>query len=872
MYKSSWRGRSAPVLYIALSTCLLITTVSPVATAAESSPTPTAPELRFDTTSIGPRRFIAAHGRQSLISGYADGGQEMWAYPIQILDDYTVGFRAIGSTSEIDGVTLLSRITYEPYDIVRTYVGADFVVRERLFALPASPTVLVTYTVQSRHPVDILVHFHPVLDLMWPASLGGQSIEWNATASAYLISEPTHHFAAFIGSPDITAHDEIVNAAESSQPDHRPGFTLRASPGQTVNVVAGLVDPKAPLAASMLTKLTASLPDLLRQSRDHYRTWADESLQIETPNAAVNESLAWSEIALDQAWVCNSYLGCGLVAGYGPSRGVRRPQYDWFFAGDALVAIQSLVDTGQYERAKQALLFIIKYQDAGSGMIWHELSQSAAQVDWAHQYPYMFVHVDITFQYLEGLAHYIETSGDEQFAAEHWNSIQAAYRFCHSLVNTPDGLPRIPASKEGSNEQDRMSEESDLSAAWVAASTAYSTLAKLTGHLQAAEEAHAAADLARKSAAGRYWDEPRAFWIDGFTDDGRAVFSKSLHGSALVADHILSASQRNSSLDQLATSEFQTDWGTRSTPSSASTYNPNSYAKGSVWAIGTAGMATTFWREHRPSSAFPMWHTLIPWTSLDSGGHINEVLAGDFYHPQIESVPEQTWSSAGILTAAVHGLLGLDIEQTSQRFTFAPHLPAEWDWIRVANIKLSHGSVTLLLRRIADGLELEATNNGTPFSLMYQPEIALGSRLTGATLNDRPHPVKLLTHDQDQHADLTFTVPTGTTHCVLHFKGGVEIVPSSFSVLVGEPSHGEKVISTRYDGSGLTITADVDTSRENTLTLMTEWSISSMEGATVRARSENSYQLLLKSAPEHEADLPHYERVVVVVTFNGQSK
>ena len=138
-------------------------------------------------------------------------------------------------------------------------------------------------------------------------------------------------------------------------------------------------------------------------------------LQIETPDANLNRDLAWAEIALDQAWVCNPYLGCGLVAGYGPSRGARRPQYAWFFAGDAMVAVQALLSAGEYDRARAALDFIAKYQDPKTGMIWHEMSQSAGLIDWVGKYPYMFVHVDISFQYLNTVAEYVAKSGDKRF-------------------------------------------------------------------------------------------------------------------------------------------------------------------------------------------------------------------------------------------------------------------------------------------------------------------------------------------------------------------------------------------------------------------------------------------------------------------------
>jgi len=81
--------------------------------------------------------------------------------------------------------------------------------------------------------------------------------------------------------------------------------------------------------------------------------------------------------ALDQAWVCKPMMGCSIVAGYRSSRDARRPQYAWYFAGDGLIATNALVSAGEYMRAKEELEFIGKYQEPTTGMIWHELSQSA---------------------------------------------------------------------------------------------------------------------------------------------------------------------------------------------------------------------------------------------------------------------------------------------------------------------------------------------------------------------------------------------------------------------------------------------------------------------------------------------------------------
>ena len=174
------------------------------------------------------------------------------------------------------------------------------------------------------------------------------------------------------------------------------------------------------------------------EARTHYAQLLAGTLRIETPDSAVNQQLAWAQIALDQAWVCNEVLGCGLVAGYGPSRNARRPQYAWFFAGDALIAVDALVSSGDYERAQRALAFIAKYQDAHTGMIWHELSQSADPADWATRYPYMFVHIDITFHYLIAVERYISASGDTQFLQQNWPGLEAAFHYCASLLNAED--------------------------------------------------------------------------------------------------------------------------------------------------------------------------------------------------------------------------------------------------------------------------------------------------------------------------------------------------------------------------------------------------------------------------------------------------
>ncbi len=166
-------------------------------------------------------------------------------------------------------------------------------------------------------------------------------------------------------------------------------------------------------------------------------------------------------------------------------------------------------------------------------------------------------------------------------------------------------------------------------------------------------------------------------WIDGYNQSGHAclpaqrrwsgIWYEPYSGSAAVSNPFSISSR-------LLT--FETDWGTRGVAASSSRFDPASYASGSVSPAGTAGVASAFWSEHRPVTAFSIWSGLIPWGTLDSMGHMHELLTGDFYHQQIESVPEQTWSSAAFLSSAVHGLLGLEREAQANGLEFSPHLPS----------------------------------------------------------------------------------------------------------------------------------------------------------------------------------------------------
>ncbi|HEY5256515.1 MAG TPA: hypothetical protein VIJ53_17815, partial [Acidobacteriaceae bacterium] len=540
------------------------------------------------------------------------------------------------------------------------------------------------------------------------------------------------------------------------------------------------------------------------------------------------------------------------------------PQYAWFFAGDAMVAVQALLSAGEYDRARAALAFIAKYQDPKTGMIWHEMSQSAGLIDWVGKYPYMFVHVDISFQYLNTVAEYVAVSGDKKFLQDHWKSVQAAYRYCQSLIDAADGLPHIPAGKEGGDEQDRMSDELTLSSSWIQAANSFSEMATRMGDASAAARAVEASKKARVSAAKRYWDPKQKFWIDGFSPSGKEILNRSASGDVVIDQHLFSESQEQSLLDELASPNFQTDWGTRSTSTASRAFDPDSYAKGSVWAVGTAASATAFWDGHRPAAAYAIWSGLVPWNSLDSLGHMDEVLAGDFYHEQTESVPEQTWSSASFFHAAVSGLLGLQVDGVKREIMFAPHLPANWNTATVRNVQLPNAKIDFVWNRTHDGSALEVTNSGDPIHLAYSPEIPLGSTLKDARWNGKSIRARLEHHDQDEHATLVVELPHGTSQITLEYSGGVSLLLPPVHPRLGDPSHAMKLIRVKLSDSTYTVDAQVDSSQGSNFELRTDRTIAGVHGAAWKPVSSEMYEITVPPSAALQPS-PGYYAVQIVV-------
>lgn len=706
-----------------IATLLLVGATIPAIAADDDSTTTSLSDsdLPIWSTTQGKKdRYVSAHGLRAFAGGYSEDGLEFWTFPLQIASGYTLEFIEPG-TEPIQGIRLLSSVEVDPLGVTRIYTGPDFQVRERIATREREPGAWVQFqVVEGSRDLQIRANFRPSLNLMWPAAAGGQEIAWDEGAKGFLLSEPSKRFKALVSSPQASEHTQPNNDRRNSE-FGRPVFLQLEPYACAIGHCASLVfagqsekdeDVHATTAALLLS---AGIVDEEGAKRFDF----SERMKITTPDADANRALRWAQIALEQAWTCNARLGCGLVAGYGPSHGARRPQYAWYFAGDGLVATRALIHEGQYERAAEELAFILRYQHPDNGMLWHEMSQSAGFVDWAKDYEYMYVHVDIAFQFLEVLAEYDRASGDDAFLRAHWSKVLKAYQYCLSTLDAGDGLPRVPHDKMSGNEQDSLTDELTLSAAWVDAASAMSGLAEAMGDAKLAAQAKSAAERARASIRTRYRDTRAGRWISGFRRSGEAGESFSYADLAAISSGAATPEEAAATFDRLQSPEYLTAWGLRSKPTSAGDYDPEAYSRGSVWGLGSAAASERMWRSGRATQAAELWQRLVPWAAQDSLGHMHEVQSGTTFAPQSESVPEQTWSSAAFLSAAIGGMLGLYVDARRNVLHFAPQPPSAWRSLKVERVRVGKSVVDLEWRNDGGKASLEVRNAGPAFRLAW---------------------------------------------------------------------------------------------------------------------------------------------------------
>src|SRR5713101_5885469 len=491
---------------------------APALLAAQEAPRPISLAWRrFGVDLSGPARisgYLSAIGRRAALLGTETGSFEAWAWPLKLLHGFELKFQTPLYDSPVLGRDIARRVEVTPAGVSVVYVHPAFTVIERLFAPVGEPAVVAILEVDAVRPIEIIAQFRPDLQYAWPAGMGGQYVLWDDSEKAFVLSESRRQANGFFGSPAATWATNNPSHMLADAPSELhiavgdQGRVAMPKPGEPAGrltqvhaagipiVIVGAVAPRDSVRA-IYRRVLRTAEALYAARATHAQAVLDSTLVLESPDTLLDLAVRWAELNLDAALACNPDLGCGLVAGYGPSGpSSTRPGFGWYFGGDASINSFALSAVGLWQQARDGLAFFAAYQGKSApndGKIPHEISQAAARINWFSDYPYAFYHGDTTPFWILALAEYWQASGDTATIRRLWPNIKRAYDWAKATDSDGDGLMDNAKAGAGAIEVGdlQLGLQSDIymSAVWVKALEVLPQMADAMGERTVAAEA-----------------------------------------------------------------------------------------------------------------------------------------------------------------------------------------------------------------------------------------------------------------------------------------------------------------------------------------------------------------------------------------------
>ena len=798
-----------------------------------------------------PSRYAEASGRRAAFLGREDGSFEAWVYPLKVLHDLNLSFGTAAYADPIPGASLASTVDIRPESVTVRYSHAAFTVDATWLVPLDEPGGIVLLDVHASEPITVQVKFRPDLKPMWPAALGGQYSFWDDTLKAYVIGEGSGKNAALIGSPfGLTPPEQPAH----NLPDAPSQFTIRITPdvaarGLVPIVITASVEKLDP-AKKTYAKLLGSTGALYRESFAHYRRLREEMTSIETPDKRIDLAFEWAKVALDKGFVCNPHLGCGLIAGLGPSGTTERPGFGWFFGGDTFINAWAISAYGDLPTIRQSLDFLRKRQRA-DGKMMHELSQGAGYIRWFEDYPYGYYHADTTPLYIISVRDYVRATGDTAFAKDYWPSMRKAWDYCASTDEDGDGLMDNTKAglviETGALRSRDVQTDVFLATVWTEAAAAMTDLAKIAdpGFVQTAD---AAASKARAAINRRFLDDKNRRINFAILKNGTGQAEQTDWPAFGIWRGVFDPGHAavDGMLDELARAGLATDWGARMLSKDSKLYEPLSYNNGASWPFLSGWAALALYKGGRPDAGWQYVDALADLTFLEARGFIPELLSGDRLRSIDAAVPHQLFATTGFASALMRGLVGLEETDTGLRLT--PHLPAGWGYLRVKRLWYRGARANVEIARQGGGFSVHADGDKGAVALDLVLTMPPGTVVAPASKNAGWRALPRRRGAAGPEVQLALKTGAAPQAVAIRTQPGIQLLPVHAPLALGDESHRLRVVETTMMDGAYVARLQGRTGRTYEVRLDAPLPIASIQGAT-EVRQEGSVRVLSIAIP-----------------------
>ncbi len=751
------------------------------------------------TNPAGAKNMWDIAGERMVIMGKEAGGiDEIWAHPYLAIRDYEVAVR-FGSGKAMRLNELTPKVEVGPESFIRTYTIDTRTIREVIACHPVDGTAVIHYEYSGDGPADIGISFKSNLRFMWPYSekvTGALKYGWDKGLNGWVIENKTGEFVTVMGT-NRTARDQKATAGNGLIVGAGMNVTLNSD--ETVDVVMATSATGHTEAVSAYRRAMLDPKNVYLAAVNNTKSLFNGKLSITGPETDFNTGYKWAVAGTDKFIVNTPGVGRSLVAGYATTdygwKGGHavngRPGYAWYFGRDAVWSSFAVLDYGDFDRVKTVLELFARYQDV-SGKIYHELTTSGI----AH-----YDAADATPLYIILAGRYLQHSGDIEFIRKQWPAIKKAIDFCYSTDTDGDHLIENTQQGHGWEEGGDLyvtHTTQYMVSCWAEALSQASYMAKfLDGHGDLAKKYAAEKEVVLTKLNTNFWNPQTQFFNHGLYKDGSYLAEPSVMTAIPVAwSQIVEPWKSKSVVDQIASCNFTTDWGTRIVSEKAKFFAPGGYHTGSVWPLFTGWAALGDYAVGNNAQGFSkMMSNLLVYKNW-SLGYIEEVLHGTQYK-YFGVCRHQAWSETMVLEPAMEGMLGLKPDAMNNTIGLSLRFPFDWDTVNVENIRLGENRFSFKMRRTPQTTSLAFSNllTSSPPQVNLTIPLPQGTEVERVLLDGKKAKFKRTPAGIEMDVAATDKFSIDITQ-----NGGISVLPLIHHPAPGDSSIGMKIISDQLIG------------------------------------------------------------------------